>query len=89
MTDQRGYEARQSEWLRNTGVSVGDKMLVCDSLGNGNEWGTDTIWISEMDVTVGQSLTVADIDEYGVRLATHDNVWWFPFFVLVKVGGGE
>jgi hypothetical protein len=49
MSDQSGYAERQSEWLKNTGVTVGDKVLICDSIGIDKEWGTNTVWIQDME----------------------------------------
>jgi hypothetical protein len=90
MSDQNGYEARQIEWLRNTGVKRGDRVLICAKV---DEWDTTTKWVSEMDSLVGRTGTVVSIAEYGIRVETgrpaHVDGWWYPFFVLVKVEDNE
>jgi hypothetical protein len=87
------YLEAQEKWLKETGVTIGSKVLVtgsCPSQSCG--WNAD--WAPRMDECIGQTVEVTGI--YRGESTSHDDdglpiggiattPWNFPFFVLVKV----
>lgn len=88
------YEERQNEWLKNSGVKEGDKVLV---VGNPPEWDD-----YDQASTVGQVGTVMswrnrgdDVLEGGVLVAFGEKCpcgngscgqgYYYPFYLLTKV----
>lgn len=94
MSDQSGYAERQSEWVKNAGIEIGDSVLIIRRI---DSHGTPAEWVNEMDVTVGQVGKVSRImNDLGVQVAvegcprlSEERGWWYPFFVLVKVEDNE
>ena len=91
MSDQSGYAERQSEWVKNAGIEIGDSVLITTRIDN---WGVTTDWDDIMDGTVGLVGRVARIQHnVGIQVACPayprrnegQHGWWHPFFVLVKV----
>ncbi len=90
MSDQSGYAERQSEWVKNAGIEIGDSVLIVRRI---DSHGTPAEWVDDMDATVGTVGKVSRIlNDLGVQVAcvehpreTEERGWWYPFFVLVKV----
>ena len=86
------YLEAQEKWLKETGVTIGSKVLVAFGIPTGDHgYGWAVEWISRMDEAVGQVATVIESfysDAAGIRCHWKDGDGGeanFPFFVLVKV----
>jgi hypothetical protein len=94
MSDQNGYAERQSEWVKNAGIEIGDSVLIIRRI---DSHGTNAEWVDDMDETIGTVGKITRIQDIGVQVrcphhprpdAEHYG-WWYPFFVLVKVEDNE
>lgn len=94
------YESDQDKWIKEVNLQVGDKVLVvatAESHSNGwrNSWNPDGMWAGEV-YTVAQTYQAHE-PELGIGLRVpkdkyslaEQDVFGFPFFVLVKLGGKE
>lgn len=95
------YKDLQKEWVRNSGVKVGDtvKCIANPSVSTGDDFWVEgwddleTSWVSGMNV--GDTGTVCKIDDTGVAVTNpmgivqlpddSTPVFYYPFFVLIKV----
>ena len=89
MSAQDDYEKHQLEWLQNTGLKVGDRVM-CIGTPDPNQCGWQGAWSPNMHVVFGEIGEITDISAgsqgIGVRFAVLQNVYkrpYFPFFVLI------
>lgn len=84
------YLEAQEKWLKETGVTIGSKVLVVSSaVGQSYGWTAD--WVPPMDNAIGKTFKVTAIYR-GDETTSNGDVtvtgiaagWNFPFFVLVR-----
>lgn len=79
------YVERQSKWLADNNVKVGDKVRVVRK-AQSREDGWGNAWVEDMDDWVGKVFKVDRIySDDGIRLVDSHSWWVFPYFVLEKV----
>ena len=85
MTD---YTVRQSDWLREHNVKIGDLVLVARK-AESLEFGWDNVWNPSMDTTVGCVGKITEVkDRYGIWIkfdAPIGSAWLFPYTALASV----
>lgn len=65
-----------------SGLKVGDTVIVTDICEDGKKYGWGIGWASEMSHYLGKKCKIKYINVQGIKL---DNDWVFPYFVLEKV----
>lgn len=79
------YKERQTEWLKETGLKVGDKVKIVRK-ANDHENGWGTVWATLMNKYVGKTGVIDDVDfECGIHVIVTSLGWWYPYFVLEPV----
>lgn len=76
---EKSYAERQAEWVKATGVKVGDKVRVIRVI-KGHEQNWNDTWGDYNNNTVGSIFEISKIDEAGIR--DKNNKYWHPYFCL-------
>lgn len=87
------YKDLQDEWVKNTGLKIGDTVRCILTLsGEGeNNCGWNADW--NVAMAAGDAGKVLDIREHGILMAHPHGItrqsydgksFWYPFYVLVK-----
>lgn len=77
------YLEAQEKWLKETGVTIGSKVLVCGEASD-HQGGWRNVW--PLSVESGQIVTVDGVvAEVGIVVQVGSRRLSLPFFVLVKV----
>lgn len=84
------YEERQAEWLKNSGVKEGDRVLVIGGQPEWNDGQTDTIgMVGKVECIVMDESDRGVLVRFGSRCPCGDSDcgsgWYYPFYLLTKV----
>lgn len=83
---RKSYGERQSEWVKENDVKIGDNVrLIRSAYGGEDEW--PNVWPRTADGWIGNILRVKDIGYLNIMCYNHeaDDWFFFPYFVLEKV----